>query len=134
MAHILYNALVTPDGTLLESLHQHHFSSCTDTITGEYYLIDGGNEPYFRMSVNKVEGKRICVTTDDIHEVKRKYFHWGSYGKSGDEPLHFIKLIDMAEEHICAVIRTQTNLAKHIKELMKSELEYRHLELNKETE
>ena len=126
MAHILYNALVTPDGTLLESLYRHHYSSHTDSVTGEYYFIDGGNDTYFRTSVNKEPSGRICITTDDPHEVKREYSRWGSYGKNGDEALHFIKLKDLTLEHIEAILDTQEQLkGTHIEKLLKSEVQFR---------
>jgi hypothetical protein len=134
MARILYNALVTPDGTLLESLYRWDYKTHTDAITDEWYMIDGGNDPYFRMSINKVQPKHICITTDDPHEDKRQYFRWGTYGENSDKEFKYILLKDMTSEHIKKVLLTQNRIkGSYVEELMESELQYRDELINKET-
>jgi len=123
-SHLLVNKWSAPDGTILISRHRHDFVSHEDA-EGNLYYLDGGTE-YIRTSGNL---KNECVYTDSSFEVIREYFTWGSYGVDGMQPKKITKLKDLGEDHINAILRTQNNLPKYMKELFKSELEYR---LNKE--
>ena len=38
------------------------------------------------------------------HEEFRGIFEWGTYGKNGDEPLRFIKLKDISDNHLDNII------------------------------
>ena len=125
---IIRNALITPDGTLLESKHRHDYQGHTDTITGEYLFVDGGLD-YFRGSINIVKPTFLHVTTEDVFELQREAFTWGSYGKKGDEPKHYIKLMDMQTEHIKAILETQWQIeGTYVEKLFQQELEYREYE------
>lgn len=101
---ILYNAIRTPDGTILESLTRHDYSIHQDTTDGLHYAVDGGTE-YLRRGGegNAVELSVVDDGTMTIEEV-RKHFRWGTYGKDGSAPLRFVKLMDMDDDHLEAVI------------------------------
>ena len=125
MSQIIRNAIRCPDNTILESKHRHDYQSHVDAITGETYNCDGGLD-YFRGSINKVQPTFLHVTTDDPFELQREAFTWGSYGKNGDEPLYYIKLKDMEDEHILAILKTQTRIdGTYVQELFMQEMDYR---------
>jgi len=124
MTNIIRNAIITPDGTVLESRHRHDFRSHTDTISGEIYMVDGGLD-YLRRSVNKVPAKDSSVTLETDHETARNLVTWGTYGKSGREKLHYILVKDMTEEHIQAILSTQLRIHPQFKILLTRELEWR---------
>lgn len=42
------------------------------------------------------------------HEEYREIFQWGTYGKNGDEPLRFIKLKDISDNHLDNIINHLT--------------------------
>ena len=81
MDNIIARALITPDGTILQTFSDHDYKDHLDK-NGELYMIDGGPSKYGRSSVNKIEGEHIIITTDSPFEEIRKWFHWGSYGNS----------------------------------------------------
>lgn len=100
---IIANRIRTPDGTVLHSKHRWDCVSHVDSVTGERYMIDGGND-YLRGSINKVKAESMVVTSESSHEEIREVLTRGTYGKNGDEPYHEILLKDMTTEHIKAVI------------------------------
>lgn len=55
----------------------------------------------------------------------RETLLWGTYGKLGDEPLHYVKLMDMTNAHIEAVLRTQHQITSGRRSLYEQELEMR---------
>src|SRR6056300_1496461 len=119
MNKTVYSALRTPDGTLLESRHRHDFKTYTDA-NGKTYMIDGGLE-YVRSSANGDE-EYITVTLDDPHEVVREVVTWGTRGKNGDEPYRTVKLSEMSNAHIKAVIETQKGMYPQFKRAMLNEM------------
>ena len=40
----------------------------------------------------------------DEHELIRENFVWGTYGKNGDEPLRFVLLKDITDDHLANLI------------------------------
>ena len=100
--YLLYNALQTPDGTILTSRRRHDYVSHVDE-NGKNYFTDGGLE-YVRCSAHGDE-VHLCVWSDDDHEVIRERAEWGTYGKDGDKPLNWVKLKDIETEHLKTVIR-----------------------------
>lgn len=120
--HIIHNAMITPDGTPLQSLHRHDFIQHTDA-NGEIYFLDGGNA-YVRTSKNIEPAHYITIYSDDPHTLVRDYFNWGSYGKDGNEPLHWIPLDEMEDSHIAAIL-DNCILQDYVKEIFLNEVEYR---------
>ena len=124
MSRIFYNAMKTPDGTIIESLHRHDYVSHEDA-NGETYVVDGGVD-YLRRSVNPNAPAEDLSTyeVEDDHEHNRQYFRWGTYGKDGDEPFRQVFLMDMSTNHIKAILRTQV-LSQRVSSLFTEELKYR---------
>ena len=125
MRNLLVNAIITPDGTRLESRHRHDYKTHID-VNGDEYMIDGGLD-YVRRSVNKEPAIDAFVHDDDPHEIIRESFKWGTYGKKGDQPLVLIPLKLLDKEHIEAILETQTHLKSPIVKVFEDELEYRNV-------
>ena len=125
MNRLLRNAIQTSDGTILESRTRHDCKEYTDA-TGTLYIVDGGLD-YLRRTVHaKSEVEDLSLTDADPHSVVREKVTWGTYGKSGDQPLSYKAIADMETEHLQAVLDTQKNMYPQIRDLMKTELEYRN--------
>lgn len=99
---IVYSAIKTPDGTILESKHVHDYQSYIDK-NQETYILDGGME-YIRRSVNKEEAEDLSLYSDAPHEQIREVVSRGSRGKDGKQPLMYILLKDIDEEYLQAII------------------------------
>jgi len=130
MSTLLVNAVITPDGTRLESTHRHDYRSHQDK-NGETYSVDGGLD-YVRRSVNKEPAIAAVVYSDDSHETIREFFKWGTYGKSGHEPFQRKTLASLDKEHIEVILETQHQLSAEIKKVFIDELTYRKTILNEE--
>lgn len=124
---IILNRIETPDGTQLSSYHRHDFVTHIDD-NGELYMVDGGTD-YLRRNLNKIPYKELTVYGDSPFELVRESFRWGSYGKNGDEELHYIILKDMEESHIEAILETQP-ITEFIKKMLITELKYRDSKQN----
>ena len=123
---ILVNSIKTPDGTVLSSRHRHDFVMHQDSVTGEEYGIDGGGE-YFRRIGNISQCEDLSITDKTPFEEVRKRFHWGSYGKKGDEPLQRRRLLELSDTHIQAIIENVFKSAEYsvFKTWFEKELSYR---------
>ena len=121
---LIYSAMRTPDGTLLESRHRHDYVTHIDA-NGEEYMLDGGKD-YIRCSINKEEPEFISIYDDEDHAIIREYFTWGTYGKDGTEELRYITIAEMTDGHVQAIVDTQTHLSEHIMKLFIDELEFRN--------
>lgn len=123
---ILFNAIKTPDGTVLSSKHRHDYVVHKDQITGGEYGVDGGAD-YFRRIGNTSECEDLSITDKTPFEDVRKRFHWGSRGKSGIEPLQLKRLSELTDNHVNAILE---NVFKHRKDSVfknwfEQELSYR---------
>ena len=118
---ILYNALRTPDGTVIRSRTRHAYVS-HDDANGKTYFVDGGLE-YVRASCNGDE-EYLTVWSDDPHEKIREFMDWGSYGVKGDQPMTYIKLKDMEDAHIMNVLY-ECQMSPHYADAMRKEQEFR---------
>jgi len=104
MKRILYNAIVTPDGTTLESKHRHDYVCHTDK-NGLYYAVDGGCD-YLKRSC---EGNyaEASIYDDGNHELRREHVKWGvNYTKEMEmlPRTKWTKIKDLNTEHIKAII------------------------------
>lgn len=71
---IVYNALQTPDGTIIQSKNRHDCVFYKDK-NGKQYMIDGGTD-YCRRS-NHGDEVTITLTVLDPIEKIREVFRWG---------------------------------------------------------
>ncbi len=103
--NLIRNAIQTPDGTILESTNRHDCKTYVDA-NGKFYMVDGGLD-YLRRSTN---GDEIDLSLyDDVpHEVIAATLKWGTYGKTGIEPLKYITIDSMETKHIEAVLKIET--------------------------
>ena len=107
---------------VISSKHRHDFVMCSCGSVG----VDGGSD-YFRMVGNiHEESKRI--TTLSPHQEIREYMYRGSRGHSGKEPLCWIKLKDMEDDHLEKVLwyNQDIGIQDHpFNQVYKNEIEYR---------
>lgn len=122
MSTIIYNAIQTPDGTILESHDRHHYNVYVDSITEKEYMVDGGLD-YLRRSAHD-DQIELSVCLEDGHYKVRQALKWGTYGKCGTLPLHFITLRAMSTEHIRAVLDT-CSIYPQYKNALENELKFR---------
>lgn len=122
--NIIYNAICTPDGTVLRSRDRHDYRTHMDA-NGHEYMVDGGTDYLRRNIVKDHPYQELSLTLDDPHKTLREVYTWGSYGVDGDQPLKVKPLKDLDKDHIDAIIRTQKQLPEHIIQLFKNELDYR---------
>ena len=87
-------------------------------------MVDGGLD-YPRRNVNEVKAEELSLYTADPHELVRTRFTWGTYGKRGDSPMHYVALEDMSDLHIEAVLDGLSH--GKIEDMFRNELEYRRL-------
>jgi hypothetical protein len=102
MKQLIYNAIRTPDGTILESRHRHDYVTHTDK-NGDYYSTDGGTD-YLHRTVNDVPAEDLSLYDDSPHEVIREYLSRGGRGKNMDEPLKYVLLKDIDNDWLDAII------------------------------
>jgi hypothetical protein len=124
MDYCLYNAIKTPDGTILWCESGHDYKTHTDSVSGEEYMNDGTGYG-IRRSVNNVPAEDLSIWNTDPFEKIRTAKFWGSYGKDGKSPKRILSLEEMEEDHIHAILKTQTQISTILKEFFVKELEYR---------
>lgn len=106
MKQLIYNAIRTPDGTILESRHRHDYVTHTDK-NGEFYSNDGGLD-YLRRTVNEALAEDLSLYDDAPYEVIREYLKRGGRGKNNDEPLKYVSLRDIDNEWLNAIVVYET--------------------------
>lgn len=115
MMYCIYNAIKTPDGTILHCRNRHDYKEYTDSVSGEQYVNDGG-EFYVRRSVNSVpyEDLSVWVNADnpELTQTVRGVNLWKSYGKEGEFFPNgvYLSLEKMDTDHIEAILETQHQL------------------------
>ncbi len=119
---LLYNALQTPDGTVITSRSVHDYNSYIDE-NGKNYFTDGGLN-YVRCSAHGDE-VHLSVWSDDDHEIIRERVEWGTYGKDGDRALSWVKIKDMSIDHLKACARTNQSPTKMLGVFI-NEISYRN--------
>lgn len=120
---LVVNALITPDGTRLQSYSHYDFKEYVDA-NGKTYMVDGGIS-YQRRSANGDEVDDSLFLNVDEFAVIRERITWGTYGKNGDQPLRYVPVSEMSDDHIQAVLSTQKNMHPNLREVLVMELEYR---------
>lgn len=122
---ILFNAIKTPDGTILSSKHRHDYVAYEDTQTGELYGVDGGAD-YFRRIGNVSDCEDLSITSLTPFSDIRERFHWGSRGVNGDEPIKMLRLSNLTNKHIEAILKNVfQNREGTFKKWFTEELEFR---------
>ena len=123
---LLVNAMITPDGTFLDSRHRHDYKTHFDSVTKCEYTVDGGLD-YVRRSTHPPEfaPKSIVLYSNSDHEDLREYFTWGTHGINGDQPKKLVKLKHLDKEHIEAILETQTQISDAVYQLLLNELLWR---------
>lgn len=58
-------------------------------------------------------------------ELVRDWMEWGTYGKTGKEPLRWVLLKDMSDDHIQAILDTQKHICKFYRKEFERELKFR---------
>jgi len=126
MNTLVYNAIRTPDGTVLESKHRHDYVVYQDK-NGKEYMVDGGLE-YTRRNVHAdTPYEELSVYTTDGHDKVREVLKWGTYGIDGNQPLTYITLKDMNTGHIQACLDTQSRMHPTYRQAFEEELKLRSL-------
>lgn len=115
---LIRNALITPDGTTIESTHRHDYVTHTD-VNGKEYMVDGGLD-YIRRSAHGDEVD-ACLYDDQIHVVQRGALKWGTYGRGGIDVFVRKSIADMSSNHIRAVL-AECNPSTVYKNCMELEL------------
>lgn len=121
--NIIRNSIQTPDGTILLSRHRHDYVQHEDA-NGETYMIDGGID-YLRRSVNYERAIELSIFLEDGHEAVRAALEWGTYAMSADKTLSWIKLKNMASQHIEACLLSEKRMNPAYRKAFEEELEYR---------
>lgn len=119
---IVYNAVrCDVCEVTINSTYVHDYKTCGCENKA---MVDGGLDyaRYGAVDINKIT--KITYTDNDPHDLIREFFAWGSYGKAGDQPRQYIKLKDMSDEHIRAVI-VYKGVRPWVVKLMKQEIDYR---------
>ena len=121
---IIRNALQTPDGTIIESTFRHDFVEYTDK-NGKTYMVDGGLD-YVRGSAHEDQVSLVEYLNND-HAHNRTFMKWGTYGKNGDQSLQRKPLATLSNNHIDAILDTQTHIPAWLRTLFLKEQEFRIL-------
>ena len=100
---LIYNAIKTPDGTILNSKNRHDYIQHLDK-NGETYINDGGVD-YFRRSVNIEPYIDVSLYSDAPHEQIREVISRGGRGENSDEPLKYVLLKNIGDEWLQAIIK-----------------------------
>jgi hypothetical protein len=129
---IIYNAMQTPDGTIIESKNRHDYVTHIDE-NGETYMVDGGKD-YLKRSVNEVPAKDLSMYlepwTEEFHEKARKVVKRGGRGINGDQPLTWVPICEMNDGWVKATIDYNTERGMGLKKswftrLLAHEVQYR---------
>jgi len=121
---LVYNAIKTPDGTVIESKHRHDYVTYEDA-NGFLYMVDGGMD-YIRRNVNKKDPyTELSLYSDEPHEKVREAVRWGTYGKEGKDPMTYKRICDMTTDHIKACLTNIPNIRPILRRVMEDELTHR---------
>jgi hypothetical protein len=123
MNKLLQNAMMTPDGVILNSCNQHDYREHNG------YFVDGGLE-YARYGCptdckDKFE-PLFLYDNDDFLTIKEKLV-WGTFGKDGKQQLKWVKFIDCEDDHLKAILNIK--ISDLYKDVINTILEERKITL-----
>jgi hypothetical protein len=124
--NIVHNAIQTPDGTIIESRHRHHYVEYEDK-NGNHYSVDGGMD-YLRRGYTIQDYTELSRYEDEDIEELRKVITRGGRGKDGRQPLEFTPICEMNDEWLEAAIQYNIDYGMGhcvMNRLYKREQEYR---------
>ena len=92
-------------GDMIVSKHRHDYVSCScSNLT-----LDGG----VSCPRGIFKEREFCINyslyTDDNFEDIRQHVYRGSYGADGKQPLEWVRLCDMSDEHLKNLIKYKTD-------------------------
>lgn len=124
---VLNRVICLECGEVLTSYHRHDYKVCKCTNAT---MIDGGLEyqRYGGMDMLKVDrSPTVYLSTDpEDHTKMRASFHWGSYGKNGDQPVKWMTPSEMSNDHVENIIKNLGHrIAPWTLKIFERELEYR---------
>ena len=111
MNRLIYNAIITPDGTVLCSKHRHDFKTYVDTKDKLTYMVDGGLD-YARRNVGSY--KEISLYLEDGIEVIRNVVSISN------------KLLKDIPEDMLEEFLSEESFHENMLEAIKMELDYRN--------
>lgn len=100
---IIYNSIITPDGTEICSRTTHNYVTHKDA-NGKKYAVDGGLS-YLRRGFDDNDYQENSLTLKDDFKKIRQKVSWGTYGKEGKSPLKFVKIKDLETDHIQNILK-----------------------------
>lgn len=126
---LLLNRIKTPDGTILTSYYTHDFVTHTDA-NGELYGVDGGTSYAKRIgNCEACEDLSVWVHESKMEEefdIIRETVHWGTRGKEGDQPLRWVKISEMSDEHLDNLVNVYKGpIDSYYRECFEFEIKYR---------
>lgn len=118
---IVYNSVECLQcGAELVSYHRHDYKTCGCSNKA---MVDGGTS-YCRhgaMDLSKI--RATVVFADEPFNKVRKFAHRGTHGINLDEPLRWVLLCDMTDDHLEAVL--DYGGAEWHLDLIRKEIQYR---------
>ena len=123
-SQLIYNAIRTPDGTIIVSRNRHDYVTHEDTVSGKHYMVDGGND-YERRSIvgDEINLSQYYDPSDDVHNST--WLHWGTRGKDGKQPLIRLPIVELDTNDIVSILTTQHQIGDYVKATLKGELAIR---------
>lgn len=120
---IVYNAVKCHVcGETIESHHRHDYQTCGCENEA---TVDGGLD-YIRYGAKDMTKiTKITYNHLDPHDLLRCFVSWGTYGKKGDEPLRYVPVKDMSDEHIRNILNVNHQGSAWMRNILKNELDYR---------
>lgn len=123
---IVYNAIDCLDcGETIVSYHRHDYKTCG---CRNQATVDGGLDYLRYGAVDMSKIQLVVVYADMPHSVVRLYATRGGRGEDGKQPLTWVRICDMNDEWLQAVLDYYDNIDAtknwHLN-IIKNEIEYR---------
>lgn len=120
---LIYNAIKTPDNTIIESIHRHDFNTHIDR-NGKTYGVDGGLE-YCRRMGDMSDCIDLSIYDNGEHSLRVKYLKWGA--NYDENMIRLSKTVyktieEMNIGHIQAILDGNYCKSKYYNDIFKQEL------------